>query len=270
MANFQTHITTSTVLGVIYGVTGIVLGVPITSSIIAGGLCSLAGMLPDLDSDSGIPVRETTNLASAIVPILLLDRFSMMGLGHEEMIVAAGGVYLIMRFGVAKIFKNFTVHRGMWHSIPAAIIASALGFMLCSCHSATMQWYKAGGVFIGFMSHLILDELNSLEFKIGRIRIKRSFGTAFKLWGRKAWPNISTYGKLVIVLLLAFGDRMYFSRFIEQNQERFRVAREFMGDIHSQVERFDSDDHDSHTHGQETAPTDPQPRVRNRDVLMRR
>jgi hypothetical protein len=287
MSNFQTHITASSVLGVAYGVVGLVIGIPITSAVIGGGLCSLAGMLPDLDSGSGIPVRETTNLAAAITPILLLDRFATMGLGHEQMVVAAGGVYLFIRFGVARSFKNYTVHRGMWHSVPAAVIAATFGFMLCSCHSSYLQWYKAIAVFLGFMSHLVLDELNSLEVKRGRLRIKKSFGTAIKFWSRRSlWANVSTYGKLILVLALAFGDRMYYEAFIDKNRDRIRVAREFLGDIHvdygyDHSHNSTDDPHDPH-HEEDGEPrpannsarpgsnSDEKAVIRNREILLRR
>lgn len=264
MPSFRTHITTSSCLGVVYGAVGIAMNVPITSAVIGGGLCSLAGMLPDLDSDSGVPVREITNVAAAVTPILMLDRFAAMGLGHEQMIVAAGGVYLVMRFGVARVFKNYTVHRGMWHSVPAACIAAILGFMICSCHSLPLQWYKAGAVFLGFMSHLVLDELNSFETKNGRLRIKRSFGTALKLWGRKPWANVSTYSKLVLVLLLAFGDHMYFRSFVNHNRDRIQTASEFLGGFHGRV------NHDEHDADNEGAEKQDSLQIKTRETLLRR
>src|SRR5688500_4290560 len=50
MAGFKTHITTSTVLGVGYGVGAHMLyGVPIPTCALAAGLCSVSGMLPDID-----------------------------------------------------------------------------------------------------------------------------------------------------------------------------------------------------------------------------
>ena len=68
MADFRTHITTSCVLGVGYGAAGYYYfeQTPTTSAL-AAGLCGLAGMLPDLDSDSGVPVREPMALAAAVV-----------------------------------------------------------------------------------------------------------------------------------------------------------------------------------------------------------
>lgn len=226
MANFRTHITTSCSVGVLYAGAGFALGLPLTSCLIAGGLCGLAGMLPDLDSDSGVPVRETMSFAAAIAPILMIDRFQHMGLSTEETILAAATVYLLIRFGLASAFKRYTVHRGMWHSIPAALIASVIGYLLCTCHDEIAHIYKAGGVFVGFMSHLILDEFYSLQVRRGRLRIKRSFGTALKMWSPDPWANFSTYAKLILLVALAFGDTHYLRHYVDQYQDQIRTARE--------------------------------------------
>ncbi len=76
MADFKTHISTSTVLGIAYGgMMNVGLNVPVEHCLVSAGLCSVAGMLPDLDSDSGIPFRETLCFVSVMVPMLLLRRF---------------------------------------------------------------------------------------------------------------------------------------------------------------------------------------------------
>lgn len=207
MAGFKTHITTSTVLGIGYGATGyLALGMPLPTSMLACGLCSVSGMLPDIDSDTGVPLRESIAFASAVVPMLLLHRFSQMGLGHETIVLAAAAIYVAIRFGVAEIIKRYTVHRGMWHSIPACAIAGLLAYLLCSGNTEGARVFKALGVVVGFMSHLLLDELYSIEWHYGRLRLKRSFGTAIKFWGKSAWANFSTYSKLAVVCLLLFGD----------------------------------------------------------------
>jgi hypothetical protein len=69
-----------------------------------------------------------------------------------------------------------------------------------------VRCYKAGGVLGGCLSHLILDEIYAVEWKGGRWRLKKSFGTAFKLWGDDAWSNFSTYAKLAIVVMLILGE----------------------------------------------------------------
>ncbi|MCE9552832.1 MAG: metal-dependent hydrolase, partial [Planctomycetes bacterium] len=85
MAGFRTHIAVSTTLGVGYGAAGVFLlpahaggELPLATCALAAGLCSVSGMLPDLDSDSGVPIRETMTLAAAVVPMLLMRRFAHM------------------------------------------------------------------------------------------------------------------------------------------------------------------------------------------------
>ena len=215
MAGFKTHITVSTVLGVGYATAAyVVFRAPVDSCIVAGGLCSIAGMLPDLDSDSGTPVRETISLISAAVPMLMINRFRHLGWTEEGMATAAIVIYCIMRFGVAALFKRFTVHRGMWHSIPACATAGLLTFLIASGEDFNIRAFKACGVVLGFMSHLVVDEIWSFQVgPNGAVRIKRSFGTAIKFWGDSMLGNVSVYAKLVIVALLAMGDPVMMERF---------------------------------------------------------
>ncbi len=206
MANFATHITTSTVLGFGYAAGGVYFGLPIDSCLVAGGLCGIGGMLPDLDSDSGIPLREAMAFAAAVIPMFLLERFQQFALTHEQMVLAAGAIYLFVRFGIGEMLKRYTVHRGMFHSLPAAILFAELAFLICGCHDLNMRYYKAGGVFVGVMSHLLLDEFYSIEWRLGRVRLKKSFGTAIKFWGDSLWGNLSVYAKLILATALILSE----------------------------------------------------------------
>lgn len=224
VAGFRTHITTSTVLGAAYGAYGYVLGVPLTTCAVSWGLCSVAGMLPDLDSDSGVPLREAVCFGSAVIPMLMMDRFVHMGLTHEDMVVAAGVVYVLLRFVVAELFRRYTVHRGMWHSLPAAAICGLATYLVCSCEER-LRLFKSGAVVLGFMSHLVLDEIWSVQLSARRgVRLKKSFGTAIKLWGPSTWANLSAYGKLgALVLLVTHGEQKFIDYF-EQQEHKFHYA----------------------------------------------
>src|SRR5262245_24798488 len=190
MAGFRTHITTSTVLGVAYGgVAWAQYDVPLPACLLAGGLCAVSGMLPDLDSDSGVPLRESIAFAASVVPMLLVHRFQHMGLSTETIVLIGAGVYLLIRFGLSKLLKLYTVHRGMFHSLPAALIAAELAFLLCTSNDMRIRLFKAGGVLLGFMSHLVLDEIWSISWKHGIPKFKKSFGTAMKFWGQSTWSN---------------------------------------------------------------------------------
>lgn len=195
MAGFKTHISFSTALGVGYGsIAAVGYDVDPVACILAGGLCSLSGMLPDLDSDSGTPLREAVQFTSAVAPMMLLHRFQQMHLSHEMMILATAGVYALIRFGVARVLGKLTVHRGMFHSIPALVIAAEVAFLVIDTGELWERYFMAGGVALGFFSHLLLDEIWSVEMHRGRVRLKSSFGTAIKFWGDSMWPNLLTYG----------------------------------------------------------------------------
>jgi membrane-bound metal-dependent hydrolase YbcI (DUF457 family) len=198
MAGFQTHITVSSLLGVGYGGAAYAMyGVPWPACALAAGLCGISGMLPDIDSDSGTPLRESMAFAAAVVPIMLLHRFQHWGMSHESIILAGAAVYLLIRFGASALLKRFTVHRGMFHSLPAAAIFGEIAFLLASGDDWRLRAYKAGAVVLGYLSHLVLDEIYSIEWTRGRI--KHSFGTALKLFGHGWWPNVSTYAKLALL-----------------------------------------------------------------------
>lgn len=213
MANFHTHIGTSTILGIGIGVGGYVFGgySPVSCAL-AGGLCGISGMLPDVDSENGIPLRETMTFLASVVPMMVMEGVSKYYgaplLEPEARVLAAGGIYLFIRFVVAEFIRRTTVHRGMWHSIPAAAIAGLITFFLCPSEAVNVRMFKVVAVAMGFLSHLVLDELYSVEPHRGRMRVKRSFGTALKLWGPSQPANMFTYGILLMLTTLVFNEPM--------------------------------------------------------------
>ncbi|MBX9653979.1 metal-dependent hydrolase [bacterium] len=207
MADFRTHVTTSSVCGVAYGIVGnTMLGMPVTTSIIGGGLCAVSGMLPDLDSDNSTPVREMLSFGAAAIPMLLVDRFREYSMTPEEIVIASALVYAIVRFGVAAILAKCTVHRGMFHSIPALIIATLFAFVLSYTGDTNMRLFKAFGVSIGFFSHLLLDEIWAVRWTTLGPRTKKSFGTALKFFGEGGVANVVAYGILLLVGSIAFQE----------------------------------------------------------------
>lgn len=227
MADFKTHVTFSSVLGCGYAFAGMTAGIETSTSLVAGGLCGLSGMLPDVDSDSGIPRRETMGFAAAIVPMLLVERFQQAGLRYDEMVLAAAALYFGIRFGVSKLIGHFSVHRGMWHSIPAALIFAGLAFLITRTTDPELKYFKAFAVFLGVMSHLVLDEVYSVDTRGVVPKFKKSFGTAVKFYGKNSWANFSTYAKLVVVALLVFGD---WSTLPQMREDGARLAGAKLGE----------------------------------------
>lgn len=209
MADFKTHITVSSALGVAYGaVAWKHFDMPAPSCVLAGVMCGVSGMLPDLDSDSGVPLREGLAFAAASVPMLLIERLRNLGWPHETMVLVGAGVYFAIRFGVGKLLKKYTVHRGMFHSLPAAAIAGLIAFSLASGSTLNIRGYKAMAVVAGFMSHLILDEIWSVRVR-GGIGLKSSFGTAMKFWGGSTWDNLTCYLMLTVMSLIVMSDPIW-------------------------------------------------------------
>jgi len=200
MADFRTHITASSVLGVAYGgVAHAFFDVPLSTSVLAGGLCAVSGMLPDVDSDSSRPLRESLAFAAAVVPMMMVDRFQQLRWSPESIVLAGAALYVFVRFALGELLRRYTVHRGMFHSLPAAVISGELAFLLTSGTDLRLRVYKAGAVVAGYVTHLVLDEVYSLDWHRGRLRLKKSFGTALKMFSHKWWPNVSTYVKLAVL-----------------------------------------------------------------------
>jgi membrane-bound metal-dependent hydrolase YbcI (DUF457 family) len=206
MAGFKTHVTVSSLCGCGYAGAGYLYGMPIDTALLGGAMCGFSGMLPDLDSDYGTPLRETMAFTAAVLPMLLIHRFAAFGLRPDEIALAGIAFYLFVRFGVTNMVRKYTVHRGMFHSIPAALIFAGVAFLVSWSTDVYVRYYKAGAVLTGFMSHLILDEIYSFEFQSGAWRVKKSFGTAVKLWGDDTWANFSTYAKLIVVVAIILSE----------------------------------------------------------------
>lgn len=218
MADFTSHITGSTIVGVGYGYWGVTTqSMSLESGILAGGLCAVSGMLPDLDSDSGVPLRETSMFIAALAPMLMIDRFRDLGLSHESMALAAMLIYLAIRLVAVEFFKRYTVHRGMWHSVPAAFMAGLLAYLVMPCPSEATRVYKSMAVVLGFHVHLVMDEIWSIDVRRG-FRLKSSFGTALKFFGGSPLTNFSVYAKLALLIYLAWGDHGIAERIRNRSQ----------------------------------------------------
>ncbi|MCS7304298.1 MAG: metal-dependent hydrolase, partial [Thermoguttaceae bacterium] len=184
------------------------------------------------------------------------------------------GSYLLIRFGLGWLLRHFTVHRGMFHSLPVAGVFFLLAFLLASGQEVALRWYKAGGVLLGYMSHLVLDELYSLEWVRGRWKLRRSFGTALKLWGSHAWSNLLSYGVLGLLVVVAFFEptwmesvqRQYVeaqAQFWQSQRQRLAALENALTQPHSRTNTQQPDSPskqpESSVSGQKQSPANPPP-----------
>ena len=207
MASYRVHLMVSAPLGVGYG--GLVLTRPEFDwglVILGTTLTAVGGLLPDLDSDSSVPSRETFSLLSALTAVLLVRPISQMDFTVEQTLGIAILGYLVIRYGVSTLFRYLTVHRGMFHSIPAALVAGLAIYLVYPSGDFRLKLYLAGGVTLGYLSHLVLDEIYAVDFNGLAIRTNQYAGTALK-FGSASWlATLFTYALLFSGGYLAFYD----------------------------------------------------------------
>jgi hypothetical protein len=206
MAMFPTHIKCSTLAGIGGGTIAFVgYGVPLTTSMVGAGLCCIGGILPDIDSGPGIPLREITTFLASVVPTMLISRLLAYHFTQESLILTGAAIYVGIRFGLSHFLRHYTVHRGMFHSFPSMAIFGELTYLLFYGESMFVRLFMVSAVCLGFFIHLLLDEIYSVEWD-GKPRLKKSFGTAMKFVGNGWWPNVTCYAKLALLTYLVMND----------------------------------------------------------------
>jgi membrane-bound metal-dependent hydrolase YbcI (DUF457 family) len=205
MASYKGHLRFSSALGLAYGgLSWWQLHVDWPDAAVGGLLTALGGLLPDLDSDSGVPVRELTTLTAVAVPMVLMRRVAGIGLSPEQAVLGVVGIYVLIRYVFFALFRKVTVHRGMFHSIPAMLIAGLLTFLAFEHPSVEMRGYFAVGVMLGFLSHLVLDELCSVDLNGVVPKLNHFAGTAVKFYS----PSKTATG-LTYLLLAGLGFEVW-------------------------------------------------------------
>src|SRR5215469_7081608 len=106
------------------------------------------------------------------------------------MLVLWLGTLVFVRYVAKEIFARFSYHRGIWHSLLAMAFCA---FVTAGVYSRLLQrdegvaWLAGGFMSVGYLTHLILDEIYSVD--VMDTRIKASFGTALKLVDAKHWGH---------------------------------------------------------------------------------
>lgn len=144
-------------------------------------LMGVAGsLLPDIDSDNSTSVRgffTMLGVAGAfLVSFSLVGRYPIFDLA-----LVWGAVFLLVRYGLFDVFTRFTVHRGIWHSLLGMVfvgLAGANSFHHLGGFPAFDSWLAGAFLALGYLTHLCLDEMASVDLLGNRVR--RSFGTALK------------------------------------------------------------------------------------------
>lgn len=218
MANFNTHLfiaTAGSSSAAFYLVEKQLVDLINTPWLIFMG--AIGGLLPDIDSDNTKQVKIVFLLLALFSTYSLLSGENILhganGLfsanpaiceiswaNISSLITALAGkcipytllflaisTFVTVRYLLFYLFKKLTVHRGVFHSLLAALffalLATNIGFHLFQ-YTSSFAWLSGIFIGLGFIIHLLLDEIYSVD--LSNTRLKKSFGTALKLYNYKS------------------------------------------------------------------------------------
>ena len=139
-----------------------------------------AGVLPDVDLERSYASRALFTALGLVASLgwafANVTRYSVVELWGVALVIL-----LCVRWPLMAMFHAVAVHRGALHSLAAALMSGVVATALASRalgRSPEVSWMVGAFTTFGYLVHLTMDEIWSVDFS--GARIKRSFGTALK------------------------------------------------------------------------------------------
>jgi LexA-binding, inner membrane-associated putative hydrolase len=204
MGNYRQHITFAWVLGALYSVAAFLLmGVHWFYGTVATLLTTLGGLLPDLDSSSGVELKGFTGILGVLAAVAVWEAVGraqpppIFEVHLWSMVLA----YLAVRHGLRRVISRLAKHRGISHSLPTCAVWGLATYLFYPSRYHGLRLLMGAAVMVGFFSHLLLDEICSVDLK--GARVNKAFGTAIKLWAPSPWATMGMYGLLTYLSWMA-------------------------------------------------------------------
>ena len=197
MGNYRQHITFASVLGGMYSAAAwIWLGAHWFYGTVATLLTTLSGLLPDLDSASGVELKGFTGILGVLAAAAVWDQVGRADPPpifdvHLWAVILA---FVAVRHGLRRILSRLSRHRGISHSLPTCAVWGLLTYLYYPSPNHSLKVLMALAVVVGFFSHLLLDEICSVDLR--GARVNKAFGTAIKLWAKNPWSTLAMYALL--------------------------------------------------------------------------
>jgi hypothetical protein len=204
MASFRTHISFGLALGAMAPL--LLAGTFLAPDgwdqfLLVGVAIAVGSVAPDIDSDSGIPFHITFATLSLVAGALSL-RYAL-GVAPGDWLRLVGypltAMFVVWAI-IGSVFKKFTCHRGMAHSVPAAALAGLVVFVVTAnagftdSHAALL----GAGMSAGYLLHLALDEAHAaVNFHNKPFIPNKAFGSALKFFSNSALVNMGVYGAII-------------------------------------------------------------------------
>lgn len=217
MAEFKTHLTVSSLCSSAAATLLLAASLATPDEVLLFFVMGVVGgLLPDIDSDSSLPVRLLFTFIATVISFLIMFHQRADNSAVELFIIWLVS-FLVIKFLFFSMFTRITVHRGIIHSVPASLffwfLTTIILYHFFSFSKKTV-WMAGFFVFGGFILHLLLDELISLN--LFGDKPKNSSGTAFKFGVAKDLKSTVAVYAATALLFVATPDytpfvRSYFS-----------------------------------------------------------
>ena len=210
MAKFKTHISLGVLLGLFLSifVSFFSLTKNTLIALIAFFSVIIGSFLPDIDSDTGTPFQIIFGFLSFLTATTMLYYLLQKDVTNLKILIGLPIASLIFfRVIIGKIFKKITHHRGIWHSIPFVLIVTL--FVLLITNKFNISPYDkliiSISIGIGYLGHLILDEIYSL-INISGIPFtsKKSLGSALKFSSKSKTTTVIAYLTILVLIYFTF------------------------------------------------------------------
>lgn len=208
MASFRTHIS----VGIALGVTGALSSLSLAfapanfdTAILIFITCTIGALMPDMDSDSGIPFHVTFGSLSLITAGLTF--YYALQKSNSDYLIAtlsALSAGVIIWAVIGTIFKKWTKHRGMAHSTPAAILAGLITLTLALAvqFDSWTATYLGLAITGGYLAHLMLDEFHAaVNFHGTPFVPNKALGSALKFTSKNKAITASVYIAIALLII---------------------------------------------------------------------
>jgi len=228
MANFNTHLNVAAMGSGLLASMCLGAGLVNTHELII--LClagTIGGILPDIDLDHATPTKLMFTMLGLVFAFLLIlnqaDSYSIV-----ELWILWGVTFTIIRYPLWQFFNQYTHHRGLVHTLIAGFGFHFATVAICYeffDYSSRFSWLCGSFILVGFLIHLSLDEFYSVDFM--NKRLKRSFGTAMKIWDPKQKQGSGILLAVVVLIFLMTPDSSSFTDLWTDSQTWTRIGDQF-------------------------------------------
>ena len=202
MANFATHIGVGTVVSGAMATLTLAADVISPESLVAVTMAGVLGsVLPDIDLKDSRASRAFFSGLAVFISFCVLF-VNAQAYSIAELWLLWLGSFVLVRYGAEAAFHRFSYHRGIWHSLLAALFfwfLTAVVFKHVLGRHEGVAWLAGGFMFVGYITHLLLDELFSVDLMDKRL--KASFGSAMKFYDAK---NVGDTSLVAVLTVIAF------------------------------------------------------------------